>query len=48
MGAVYTQLSITERRKIEHWRHAKVTVDEMARPLRLPAKTARWSSVWRG
>ncbi len=30
MGAVYTQLSITERRKIERWRHAKVPVDEMA------------------
>jgi hypothetical protein len=24
MGAVYDQLSITERRKIERWRHAKV------------------------
>jgi transposase, IS30 family len=31
MGAVYTQLSITERRSIERWRHAKVPVDEMAR-----------------
>ncbi len=30
MGAVYTQLSITERRRIERWRHAKVPVDEMA------------------
>lgn len=33
MGAVYSQLSITERRKIERWRHAKVPVDEMARVL---------------
>ena len=24
MGAVYSQLSITERRKIERWKHAKV------------------------
>ena len=22
MGAVHSQLSVTERRKIEHWRHA--------------------------
>jgi len=29
MGAVCTQCSITER-----WRHAKVTVDEMARVLK--------------
>ena len=34
MGAVYKQLSITERRKIERWRHAKVPVDEMARVLK--------------
>ena len=34
MGAVYTQLSITERRRIERWRHAKVSVDEMARVLK--------------
>ncbi|MEP4248831.1 transposase, partial [Tateyamaria sp.] len=34
MGAVYKQLSITERRRIERWRHAKVPVDEMARVLR--------------
>lgn len=34
MGAVYCQLSITERRKIERWRHAKVPVDEMARVLK--------------
>lgn len=33
MGAVYSQLSITERRKIERWRHAKVPVNEMARAL---------------
>ena len=34
MGTTYTQLSITERRRIERWRHAKVPVDEMARVLR--------------
>ena len=34
MGAVYRQLSITERRRIERWRHAKVPVDEMARVLK--------------
>ncbi|WP_081780570.1 helix-turn-helix domain-containing protein [Sulfitobacter sp. 20_GPM-1509m] len=34
IGAVYSQLSITERRKIERWRHAKVPVDEMARVLK--------------
>ncbi|WP_291734696.1 IS30 family transposase [Leisingera sp. F5] len=33
MGAVYSQLSIAERRKIERWRHAKVPVNEMARVL---------------
>lgn len=33
MGSIYTQLSITERRRIERWRHAKVPVDEMARVL---------------
>ncbi len=34
MGAMYTQLSITERRRIERWRHAKVPVNEMARVLK--------------
>ena len=34
MGAVYTQLSLQERRKIEDWWHAKVPVREMARVLR--------------
>jgi IS30 family transposase len=34
MGTSYTQLSITERRRIERWRHAKVPVDEMARVLK--------------
>ena len=34
MGTVYTQLSITERRRIERWKHAKVPVDEMARVLK--------------
>ena len=33
MGAVYTQLSIEGRRRIERWRHAKVPVREMARVL---------------
>ena len=33
MGAVYKQLSITERRRIERCRHAKIPVDEMARVL---------------
>ncbi|WP_291735654.1 helix-turn-helix domain-containing protein [Leisingera sp. F5] len=33
MGAVYSRLSITERRKIERWRHAKTPVNEMARVL---------------
>lgn len=31
MGAVYTQLSISKRRKTERWRHPKVPVDAMAR-----------------
>jgi IS30 family transposase len=30
MGTTYTQLSITERRRIERGRHAKVPVDEIA------------------
>ena len=34
MGTTYTRLSITERRRIERWRHAKVPVDEMAGVLR--------------
>ena len=34
MGAVYTQLSLQERRKIESWWHAKVPVREMARVLK--------------
>lgn len=34
MGTTYTQLSITERRRIERWKHAKVPVDEMARVLK--------------
>ena len=34
MGAVYSQLSLDERRKIERWRHARVPVDEMARVLK--------------
>lgn len=33
MVAVYNQLCITERRRIERWRHAKVPVNEMARVL---------------
>ncbi len=31
MGAVYTQLSITERCRIERWRHAKV-IEELVAP----------------
>ena len=34
MGAVYTQISLQERRKIESWWHAKVPVREMARVLK--------------
>lgn len=34
MGAVYTQLSLRERRKIETWWHTKVPVSEMARVLK--------------
>lgn len=34
MGAVYMQLSIQERRKIEDWWHAKVPVAEIARLLK--------------
>ncbi len=34
MGAVYSQLSLQERRKIEDWWHAKVPVMEMARVLK--------------
>lgn len=34
MEAVYTQLSLRERRRIEDWWHAKVPVREMARVLK--------------
>jgi IS30 family transposase len=34
MGAIYSQLSLSERRRIERWRAAKVPVDEMARVLK--------------
>jgi len=30
MGAVYSQLSIEERRRIERWRHAKVPVHSVS------------------
>ncbi len=33
MGSKYTQLSVEERRKIERWRHARVSPTEMARVL---------------
>ncbi|PSK86305.1 helix-turn-helix protein [Limimaricola soesokkakensis] len=33
MGRVYAQLALEERRKIERWRHARVSVTEMARIL---------------
>mgnify|MGYP003630489958 CR=1 FL=1 len=38
MGTVYSQLSITEQRRIERWRHAKVPFDEMARVLNAAAQ----------
>ncbi len=34
MGAIYTQLSMQERRRIEDWWRAKVPVAEMARALK--------------
>ncbi|PCH99033.1 MAG: IS30 family transposase [Rhodobacteraceae bacterium] len=34
MGTTYRQLTITERRRIERWRQAKVPVDEIARVLK--------------
>ena len=34
MGAVYSQLSLQERRKIETWWHAKVPVRETVRVLK--------------
>lgn len=34
MGARYAQSSLEERRKIERWRHARVSVTEMARVLK--------------
>jgi len=34
MGAIYSQLSLSERRRIENWWHAKVPVAEMARVLK--------------
>ena len=40
MGTTYTQLSITERRRIERWRHAKVPVDEMAKVLKRCGSTS--------
>ncbi len=39
MGAVYTQLSLQERRRIETWWHAKVPVREMARVLKRSKST---------
>ncbi len=33
MGQVYSQLTLEERRKIERWRHARVSVDEIAKTL---------------
>uniref|UniRef100_UPI0039089AB5 helix-turn-helix domain-containing protein n=2 Tax=Aliiroseovarius crassostreae TaxID=154981 RepID=UPI0039089AB5 len=39
MGAVYTQLSLQERRKIESWWRARVPVREMARVLEIAAIT---------
>ena len=34
MGAVYSQLSLQERRRIESWWHAKVSVVEIAHVLK--------------
>ncbi|MEM6310336.1 MAG: IS30 family transposase [Pseudomonadota bacterium] len=39
MGAVYTQLSLRERCRIEDWWHAKVPVREMARVLKRSKST---------
>ena len=39
MGAVYTQLSLRERRRIEDWWHARVPVREMARVLKRSKST---------
>ncbi len=39
MGAVYTQLSLRKRRRIEDWWHAKVPVREMARVLKRSKST---------
>ncbi|TDQ60451.1 IS30 family transposase [Maritalea mobilis] len=33
MGQAYSQLTLEERRKIERWRHARVSVDEIAKTL---------------
>ena len=33
MGAIYTQLTLQERRKIEKWRAAKISVDVIAERL---------------
>ena len=34
MGRVYARLTLEKRRKIERWRHAGVSLNEMARVLR--------------
>ena len=34
MGSVYAQQTLEERRKIERWRHVRVSVNEMVRVLR--------------
>ncbi len=39
MGAVYTQLSLRERRRIEDWWHAKVPVTEVVRVLQSTTAT---------
>ena len=46
MGAVYSQLSIEERRKMDRWRHAKVPVDEMARVLKRCCSTIFRELKW--
>jgi IS30 family transposase len=46
MGTRYAQLSVEERRKIERWRLAKISVDEMARALGRHRSTI-FRKLWR-
>lgn len=49
MGAVYTQLTITERRRIERWRHAKAPVkpDNLHRALNVEPDRLAEVLCWR-